>query len=93
MIYPENILDKLGFTEIRQRIREKCLSSAGRELVEKIQPQYRFDQIDRFLRQTEEFRDILQNDAPLSVDHLYPIKPLTDKIRVEGLFLSEEELH
>lgn len=93
MIYPENILDKLGFTEIRQRIREKCLSSAGRELVEKIQPQYRFDQIDRFLRQTEEFRDILQNDAPLSVDHLYPIKPLTDKIRVEGLFLSEEEFH
>ncbi len=93
MIYPENILDKLGFTEIRLRIREKCLSVAGKELVDKIQPQSRYDQIERFLRQTEEFRNLILHDSPLQVDHLYPLKPLTDKIRVEGFFLSEEEFH
>lgn len=93
MIYPENTLEKLGFTEVRDRVREKCLSTAGKELVDRIVPQYRFATIDKFLRQTAEFKDLLENDAPLPVDHLYPIKPLADKARVEGVFLSEEEFH
>lgn len=91
MIYPDNTLDKLGFTEIKQRISEKCLSVPGRDLVERIQPQYRFDTIDKFLRQASEFKELLVHDTPLPVDHLYPIKPLADKARVEGVFLSEEE--
>lgn len=91
MIYPENTLDKLGFSEIKQRISEKCLSLPGRDLVERIQPQYRFDTIDKFLRQASEFKELLVHDTPLPVDHLYPIKPLADKARVEGVFLSEEE--
>lgn len=91
MIYPDNAVDKLGFTDIKELIKSKCLSEAGRELVDKIQPQTRFDQIDRFLRQAYEFRELLVNDAPLPVDHLYPIRPLAEKARVEGAFLSEEE--
>ena len=91
MIYPENTLDKLGFSEIKQRISEKCLSVPGRELVERIQPQYRYDTIDKFLRQASEFKELLVHDTPLPVDHLYPIKPLADKARVEGVFLSEAE--
>ncbi len=93
MIYPENTLDKLGFAEIRDRIREKCLSSSGRDLVDRIQPQYRYDTIDLFLRQTHEFKDLLVNDAVLQVDHLFPIRPAAEKIRIEGIFLSEEEFH
>src|SRR5690606_14261988 len=30
-------------------------------------------------------------DAPLPVDHLYPIRPLAEKARVEGAFLAEED--
>lgn len=33
------------------------------------------------------------NDAPLPVDHLYPIKPLAEKARIEGAFLGEDEFH
>lgn len=93
MIYPENTIDKLGFSEIRERVKEKCLGIAGKELVDRIKPQYRFDQIDRFLRQTNEFKDLLANDEPLVLDHIYPLKPLADKVRVEGVFLTEEEFH
>lgn len=91
MIYPDNAADKLGFTEIKALIRQKCLSDAGRELVDRIQPLTRYDQIDRFLRQANEFKDLLTNDSPLPVDHLYPILPLAEKIRIEGAFLSESE--
>jgi DNA mismatch repair protein MutS2 len=93
MIYPKNASDKLGFAEIKLHIKAKCLSEPGREMVDKIQPQVKQDQIDRFLRQTSEFKDILENDAPLPVDHLYPIKPLAEKARVEGAFLAEEEFY
>ncbi len=93
MIYPQNASDKLGFAEIKLYIKQKCLSEPGREMVDKIQPQVKLEQIDRFLRQTNEFKDILENDAPLPVDHLYPIRPLAEKARVEGAFLAEEEFY
>src|SRR5690606_26318704 len=83
--------EKLGFTDIRALIADQCISDAGKELVHRIQPQVRFDQIDRFLRQTVEFKEVLTNDAPLPVDHLYPIRPLAEKARVEGAFLAEED--
>lgn len=93
MIYPVNASDKLGLAEIKTYIKQKCLSEPGREMVERIQPQVKYDQIDRFLRQTNEFKDLLVNDSPLPVDHLYPIKSLVEKARVEGAFLSEEEFY
>ncbi|TDS17749.1 endonuclease MutS2 [Sphingobacterium paludis] len=93
MIFPKNAIDKLGFLEIKSLIQEKCLSEPGREMVEKIQPQQKLEQIDRFLRQTQEFRDLLLHDAPLPVDHLYPIKPLAEKARIVGSFLAEDEFY
>src|SRR5690606_24981138 len=93
MIYPENAIDKLGFSEIRELIKEKCLSEAGRNMVDKIQPQTKIDQIDRFLRQTHEFKQLLLHDEPLPVDHIYAIKPLAEKVKLEGAFLLEEELY
>lgn len=91
MIYPENAAEKLGFIEIKELIKANCLSMMGKEMVEKIQPMYQYGQIDKFLRQTHEFKDILENDSPLPIDHLYPIRTFADRIRVEGSFLSEEE--
>lgn len=91
MIFPDNAIEKLGFTDIRELIAAKCLSEVGKELVYRIQPQTRFDLVNRFLRQTVEFKDVLINGSPLAVDHLYPIRPLAEKARVEGAFLSEED--
>lgn len=91
MVYPLNAIDKLGFSEIKDKIKQKCLSESGRELVEKIQPQTRFDQIDRFLRQTSEFKDLLVHDGAFPVENFFPLKSIVEKARVEGAFLLEEE--
>ncbi|WP_028295594.1 endonuclease MutS2 [Olivibacter sitiensis] len=93
MIYPNNALDKLGFSEIKQLIAGFCISDMGKQMVEKIQPLHQMDQIHKFLRQTYEFKEILVNDSPLPIDHLYPIRHLADRARVEGTFLSDEEFH
>ncbi|MDR2272150.1 MAG: endonuclease MutS2 [Sphingobacterium sp.] len=91
MVYPLNAIDKLGFSEIKDKIKQKCLSESGRELVEKIQPQTRFDQIDRFLRQTSEFKELIVNDGAFPVENFFPLKTIVEKARVEGAFLLEEE--
>ncbi len=91
MIYPQNALEKLGFTEIKSYIKAHCLSEMGRQMVDKVQPMSNFDSIDRFLRQTNEFKDILVADSPLPINHLYDIRSLAEKIRVEGAFLQEFE--
>lgn len=91
MIYPENAVEKLGFLEIKELLQGKCLSEMGRSMVAKIQPLRQFQQIDMFLRQTHEFKEILENDSPLPIDHIYPIKKYAEKARVEGVGLTEEE--
>ncbi|SKB39472.1 DNA mismatch repair protein MutS2 [Parapedobacter luteus] len=91
MIYPDNAIEKLGFADIKALIKAKCLSEPGMEMVNKISPQTRFDQVDKFLRQAHEFKELLINDAPLPVDHLYPIRPLAEKARIVGTFLAEDE--
>lgn len=91
MIYPENALDKLGFSDVKALVKERCSSEPGRRLAEKMVPQTRFEEIQRYLRQTHEFKVLLENDAALPADHLYPIWPLAQRANVEGGFLSEEE--
>lgn len=91
MIYPDTATEKLGFSEVKQLIKEHCLSQMGRQMVDKIQMMTSFELINKFLRQAAEFKSILQGESPLSIQNFFDIKSLADKIRLEGSFLSEEE--
>ena len=91
MLYPDNSADKLGFTEVKELIKAHCLSTMGQQMVDKIQVMNNFDLIKKFLSQAHEFKNILQNDAALPINHFFDIKSLANKIRLEGAFLSEEE--
>ncbi len=91
MLYPENSIDKLGFTEVKELIKAHCLSVMGQQMVDKIQVMSNYDLISKFLSQAYEFKNILQNDAALPITHFYDIKALANKARLEGAFLTEEE--
>jgi len=91
MLYPQNSVDKLGFTEVKEFIKEHCLSDMGRQMVDRIQVMSNYDQIQKFLNQAHEFKNILENDAALPIHHFFDIKSLANKARIEGAFLSEEE--
>jgi len=85
--------DKLGFAEIKQLIKAHCLSEMGREMVDKIQVMHQFDQVNKFLGQAKEFKNILLNDEALPIHHFFDIKSLANKARIEGVFLTEEEFY
>jgi DNA mismatch repair protein MutS2 len=93
MLYPSNSTDKLGFTEVKELIKAHCLSDMGRQMVDKIQVMNNYDQIRKFLYQANEFKNILENDAPLPIHHFFDIKSLANKAKIEGAFLSEEEFY
>jgi len=83
--------DKLGFAEVKELIKQHCLSDMGRQMVDKIQVMYDFGQIGKFLGQANEFKTILENEDRLIIDHFFDIKSLANKAKVEGVFLTEEE--
>jgi len=91
MVYPKNSLEKLGFDEIREGIKSFCISEMGQGMVDKIQFMTNFDQINKFLKQTYEFKNILENDQPLPIQSFFDIKKLADKAKIEGTFLTEDE--
>ncbi|HEY1063172.1 MAG TPA: endonuclease MutS2 [Daejeonella sp.] len=91
MIYPNNAGEKLGFQDIKELIKLYCLSPMGREMVDKIQVMHNYDHINKFLRQTNEFKNILQNDSPLTIQNFFDIKSMVEKARIEGTYLSEDE--
>src|SRR5688572_17455984 len=91
MLYPNNSIDKLGFTEVKELIKAHCLSVMGQQMVDKIQVMSNFDLIKKFLSQAAEFKNILLNDAALPIHHFFDIKSLANKAKLEGAFLSEEE--
>lgn len=91
MIYPESAVEKLGFLDIKELLRSKCLSEMGRFFVDRIKPLHQASQIEKFLKQTHEFKVLLETDSPLTLDHIYPIKTYAEKARIEGVGLTEEE--
>lgn len=93
MVYPESAVEKLGFLDIKEQLKSKCLSEMGRFMVDRIQPLTQFLQIEKFLNQTFEFKELLETDTPLPLDHIYPIKKYAQKAKVEGIGLTEEEFY
>src|ERR1700754_541385 len=93
MLYPQNSIDKLGFTEVKELIKAHCLSEMGQQMVDKIQVMSNYDLIHKFLNQASEFKNILENDAALPIHHFFDIKSLANKAKIDGAFLSEEEFY
>ncbi len=92
MVYPQNFEQKIEFNKIRQLIKEKCLSNLGEEKVDLMQfsPDYRI--ISTQLIQTEEFVRIIQEEDTFPANYFFDCREGLKKIRVEGLYLDENEL-
>lgn len=91
MLYPGNIEDKLGFSEVKALLSSYCQSPMGRERAAGIKLITKADLLAKLLNQTDEFRKLLQDDEPFPASGYYDLRPLLYKIRPENAFLSEEE--
>ncbi len=92
MIYPDNFEEKIKFTKIRSLIKESCLSSLGKEQVDRMAFSDSFDHVTRLLGETWEFRRILMEEDAFPLGSFVDVRAPLIRIRVEGLFMEEEEL-
>lgn len=93
MLYPENIEHKIDFITIRSLLKDKCISTLGKEKVDDINFSSRYDEISRLLNQTDEMLRILTFDgAEIPIGDFYDVRSSLTRIRVEGLFLDELEV-
>lgn len=91
MLYPNTLEQKLGFDTIRERLRESCISTLGQDYVEKIRFTDNVQLIDKLLRQTDEFRQIVQYESDFPSSNYIDVRPHLNRARVEGLALTEAE--
>lgn len=58
MIYPDNIEKKLGFDEIKDELKGKCLSPLGKSLADALAYSSDSVQINKWMEEIREMRDI-----------------------------------
>lgn len=92
MIYPQNFEQKIGFDQIRQLVKGKCLSALGMERVDEMAFSDDYREIDRRLEQVMEFISILQGEDDFPSQYFFDVRPSLKRIRVEGLYMDESEL-
>lgn len=92
MIYPQNFEQKIGFDQICQLLKEKCLSTLGEERVTDMAFSDRFSEVEERLDQVTEFVRILQEEDNFPAQYFFDVRPSLKRIRVEGMYLDEQEL-
>ena len=92
MIYPQNFEQKIGFDQIRQLLKIKCLSTLGEERVDQMDFSDDYNEINRRLEQVTEFVRITQEEDDFPNQYFFDVRPSLKRIRVEGMFMDEQEL-
>lgn len=85
--------NKLGFTQIREIIKENCLSKGGEELVERMHFSSNFHSINNSLNLTEEFREILVRNSLFPNDNYYDMREELERLKLSGTFIGQRDLN
>lgn len=93
MLYPRNLENKIGFDQVRDHLKQECLSVMGQFYVEKLRFTDDFALLQKLLEQTKEFTSILLSGDEFPSSNFFPIEKQLEKARLEGAFLSVEELN
>jgi len=92
VIYPNNFERKLGFDEIRRLLRERCLSTLGKEKVDEIAFSTDCAQVNEWLTQVREFRRLQTEKDDFPMNFFFDVRQAVSRIRMEGTHLEEEEV-
>ncbi len=92
MIYPNNYEHKIGFDEIRQLLKGRCLSTLGKEKVDELAFTDDYDVIGEQLEQVREFRRLRLEAADFPMSFFFDVRSAVSRIRLENTHLEEEEV-
>lgn len=91
MIYPNTFENKIGFSQIRELLKELCLSPLGTSRVDTMVFSDSYDKIKSELRQVTEFVRILQEEDFPS-QNFYDVRQTLKRIRIQNTWLDVQEL-
>ena len=92
MIYPNNFEHKLGFDEIRRLLKERCLSTLGKEKVDEIAFSTDAVQVNEWLTQVREFRRLQAEKDDFPMQYFFDVREAVSRIRLENTHLEEDEV-
>ncbi len=93
MLYPQHIEEKIDFSNIRQLLKNKCISPLGIEKIEHIEFSSNFEHIMQLLNETDEMIQILTSESDeMPIGDFYDLRQALSRVRLEGLFLDELEI-
>jgi DNA mismatch repair protein MutS2 len=91
MIYPDTIEQKLGFDQIREKLKRYCSSPAGEGWVDEMRFNKDAQSIRTLLKQNLEFKQILEKGEPFPSRYFSDPSEWFQKISLEGSWLDAEE--
>jgi DNA mismatch repair protein MutS2 len=90
VIYPLEFEQKIGFDQIRAKLKTFCLSSLGTSLVDQIRFSSQFDQVKLWLLQGSEFKQIIEKAEAFPTSNFYDPTDIFHVIAIEDNFIEED---
>lgn len=91
MIYPDTLEEKLGFDQIRIKLKSFCMSTAGADWVEDMNFCTDAELIKILLKQNLEFRQILEKGEAFPSRHFHDATDWLNIIAVEGNYIDADQ--
>ena len=92
MIYPNNFEQKIGFDEIRELLKARCLSTLGKEKVDEIAFSTDASVVNEWLSQVREFRRLQEEKDDFPMQYFFDVRESIKRIRLENTHLEEDEV-
>ncbi len=92
MIYPDNFEKKIGFDEIRQRLKGECLSTLGKSLVDEMSFQSDLKTVSTWMEQIREMRRIGEEEQDFPLSYFFDVRESVQRVRLKGTWMEENEL-
>lgn len=92
MNYPNNIEQKLGFNQIIELVKTKCLSESGKEKLEHLTFMTDYRQIETELSIVDEMREILILDYQFPLSHFDNLTHIFEQLEIEDAQITLSEI-
>ena len=92
VLIPNNIEQKFRFNQIRESVSGHCLTSIGVSMVADMSFMTEYDDVLATVARTAEMLSILKNSQEFPASELPDLREPLRRIRVDGLYLVEDEL-
>ncbi|WP_129598597.1 endonuclease MutS2 [Anaerophilus nitritogenes] len=83
--------EKLQLNEIKELVKVHCVSSLGKDLIDKLNPSGNINIVKRKLNENKEAKNIIKNSNHIPLEGLFNVNTMIDKIE-KGMILDPYEL-